>query len=223
MEKALFLKEWLKTRYVFWLCMIAGVAMAIYVYMNLSRICVLKGADHVYEIMLLKDQTFANILMYFPLIAGLATGAAQILPEMLQKRLKLTLHLPVSTYKSIGWMLGTGYIELILIFLLQVLVITFTYSNIVAPELVRRVLFTMIPWYTAGFLPYCFTAAICFEGTLFRRIILALVGIVTDVVLFLCAAPEGYNPSFWLLALLILLLPLLSFNSVFRFKEGRQD
>lgn len=223
MEKALFLKEWLKTRYVFWLCLIAGIAMAIYVYMNLSKISVMKGAEHVYQIMLLKDQTFATILMYFPLIAGLAIGAAQIFPEMLQKRLKLTLHLPVSIYKSIGWMLGTGYIELIIIFLIQIIAIIFIYSGFVAPELVKRVVFTTIPWYTAGFVTYCFTAAICFEGTLYRRIILALVGIIADVSLFLCDAPEGYNPAFWMLALLVILLPLLSFNSVFRFKEGRQD
>jgi len=224
MEKALFIKEWLKTRRIFWLCLIFAVAIAVYTFFILNRIAVAKGVDHIYLIMILKDQIFINdILEFFPLAVGLAIGIAQMVPEMSQKRLKLTLHLPVSMYKSIGYMLITAYIELLIIFLIQAVMIALIFSHFVAPELVERSMLTMIPWYAAGFVAYSFSAAICLEGTTFRRIIIALIGFAFLRWHFFNLPLEAYNPAIWFMILLIILLPLLSFNSVFRFKEGRQD
>lgn len=224
MEKALFIKEWLKTRRVFWICFLVAVVLGLYTFIVLNRIAVAKGNDHIYLIMLLKDQLFlSDFIKFFPLAAGLAIGAAQMMPEMLQKRLKLTLHLPVSQYKSIGMMLVVAYIELIIIFFVQAVIVTIMYSYFLAPELVERTLVTMVPWYAAGFIAYSFSAAVCLEGTNYRRIIIGLVGVAILFCLYFPLPPEAYNPGLWFFILLIILLPLLSFNSVFRFKEGRQD
>lgn len=223
MEKALFTKEWLKTRSVFWICITVAAAMACYAFFILNRIAVAKGNDHIYLIMILKDQIFLDFLDYFPLAAGLAIGCAQMLPEMLQKRLKLTLHLPVSMYKSIGFMLITAYAELLVIFLVQAIALSLIYSHFIAPELVSHAMMTMIPWYAAGFIAYSFAAAICLEGTIFRKILIALIGVCVLRCLFFKLPPEAYNPGLWFFIVLIIVLPLLSFSSVYRFKEGRQD
>lgn len=55
------------------------------------------------------------------------------------------------------------------------------------------------------------------------RVILALLAIATLMIFFLQPAPEAYNGMALLLIVFTFLLTILSFGSVIRFKEGRQD
>lgn len=89
--------------------------------------------------------------------------------------------------------------------------------------MVWRVMLTTMPWYFAGFTAYLFATAICLEGTWIRRIILGLIGIGTLMVFFLQPVPEAYNGIVLIMVVAILLFTILSFGSVIRFKEGRQD
>lgn len=53
-----------------------------------------QGGSHLWEILLSRDVVFIETLTYIPLLAGLLLAIVQFVPEMQQKRLKLTLHLP---------------------------------------------------------------------------------------------------------------------------------
>lgn len=57
MEKAIFMKEWLKTRMVFFICLLAGLAVAAYAVIMMNRLIELKGIEHLWLIMLLKDNS----------------------------------------------------------------------------------------------------------------------------------------------------------------------
>ena len=94
MEKALLYKEWLKTRRVFWVALAVAMALSIYAVIMINRLVSLKGVEHLWLIMLLKDNTFIDIIKYSPAAVGIAIGLSQMVPEMIGKRLKLTLHLP---------------------------------------------------------------------------------------------------------------------------------
>ena len=223
MNKAIIFKEWLKTRKVFWVALAVAVLFALYAVMSMNRVATLKGVDHIWLIMLMKDNTFVSILQYLPLAIGLALGAAQFVPEMLQKRLKLTLHLPVPMTRLLIAMIAVGLAELLIIFALQLLIVVIYDSTFLVPELVGRVTLTTIPWYLAGFIGYLFTASVCLEGTWRQRLIVGLLGIGSVMVCFLHDAPEAYNGMLWILILFVILSTLLSFRSVYRFKEGHQD
>lgn len=222
MIKALLFKEWLKTRQVFFISLVVTAAVAAYVILMMARLIQLKGVDHLWLIMILKDNSFVDTLKYIPTLVGIAVAVAQMVPEMAQKRLKLTLHLPYPQFTMVGIMLATGMVELLVIYLLQLAAIGIYDSTILPSELTWRVLLTMIPWCLAGFSAYIFTASICLEGTWKRRIILALLGIAVLFTYFAQPALEAYNSILLLIVVFICLSVILPFGSIIRFKEGRQ-
>ncbi len=223
MEKAILMKEWLKTRRVFLVSLLLAIAVAGYAVLMMNRLIELKGVDHLWLIMLLKDNTFVDIIKYIPLVIGIAIAVAQMVPEMTQKRLKLTLHLPYPQRRLVSLMLLTGVLELLVIYLIQIVILAVYDSTILPRELVCRVLLTTLPWYFAGFTAYLFTTSICLEGTWKMRVILGLLCIASLMIYFLQPALEAYNGMLLVMLVFTFLLTLLSFGSVIRFKEGRQD
>ena len=223
MEKAIIYKEWLKTRLTFIVALAIAIALAVYAVIMMNRLIQLKGVDHLWLIMLLKDNTFIDIIKYLPIAAGVAVGAAQMMPEMAQSRLKLTLHLPYPMHRLVGIMILTGMLELLVIFGLQLGIIAVYDLTILHPQLVGRVVLTTLPWYFAGFTAYLFTTAVCLEGTNRRRIILALIGVAVLIIYFLQPAMEAYNGMIIIMILAMAAFAVLPFGSVTRFKEGRRD
>lgn len=223
MERAIIFKEWVKTRMVFFISLGLAVCIAFYTVAMMNRLIELKGVEHLWLIMLLKDNTFIDMIKYVPLLVGLAIGVAQMAPEMTQKRLKLTLHLPYPQRRLVGLMLLAGLAELLVVYLLQAMIIMAYDFRILPVELVGRVMLTTLPWYFAGFTAYLFVTAVCLEGTWRRRIILSLLGIAVLMMYFLQPALEAYNGMVLLIVITVVLLAVLSFGSIIRFKEGRQD
>lgn len=222
MIKAIFYKEWLKTSRTFIVCLVLGLAIAIYVALGINRIVVNKGVDHVWLIMLMKDQMFIDALRYVPLLIGLAIGISQMVPEMSHKRLKLTLHLPYSSEKLVGLMILTGIIELLVIYGC-IMATVFCYESTLLPhELVTRGLLTSLPWFFAGLTAYLFTTSVCLEGSWRERVLLGLIGIGVLTVMFMQDAPEAYNGMIIAIIVLLIATIALTYRSVYRFKEGRQ-
>jgi len=222
MEKAILGKEWLKTRLAAAVSLTMCLAICAYAILRINRLVALKGADHLWIIMLLKDNTFINAIQYTTVISALIIGIAQMAPEMTQKRLKLTLHLPYPQMRMIGLMLSVGLMELIVIYALQCVSIAVFYSSLIPASLVCRVVLTSLPWYFAGLIAYLFASAVCLEGAWPRRVALALLGICAVMICYLQSASEAYNAMIWILVVFVFLFALMPLGSVLRFKEGRQ-
>ena len=92
MKKAIFYKEWIKTRRYFPIALIVSVIFIIYALLGVQRVINFRGVAHLWEILLSRDVVFIETLTYIPLLAGLLLAIVQFVPEMQQKRLKLTLH-----------------------------------------------------------------------------------------------------------------------------------
>lgn len=224
MYKALLSKEWLKTRRVFWTAMIISVLVACYAVMEMRTMIETRGMVALWLTMLQKDVSYVNVMKYIPLLVGLAVGAAQMIPEMSQKRLKLTLHLPVPTVRLIAVMLGMGVVQLMTIYLVQTTIIAVYDACILPAELVWRVIQTMLPWYLGGITAYFFVSAICLEGTWKMRVTLALLGVAILLVMYL--RPDtmaAYDSMLFTIVIFIFMITVLTFGSVARFKEGLQD
>lgn len=224
MYSAIIFKEWLKTRRMFFIALAAAMLIAVYVILATKSVIAEHGIISLWMSMILKDMSFVEIVTYLPLAIGVAIGVAQMVPEVSQKRLKLTLHLPCPQFRLVAMMLAAGLLELLVIYSLQLATILIYDSTILHPELVGRVALTMLPWYLAGFVGYLFVTAICLEGTWFMRILLGLTAIAVLLVMFLNSAYMApYNPMIITIIAFTLIISVLSFGSVTRFKEGHQD
>lgn len=223
MLRAIFYKEWLKTRWYYAVATLLSLSFVGYVLLNFFRAVRLKGIAHLWEVMLLRDAVFVDLLQYVPLVAGLLFAVVQFVPEMQRKCLKLTLHLPCSERKMIGAMLLFGGLLLSILFAVSLGVLFVAFQGVLAPELVRHILLTAAPWYVAGIAAYLLTAWISLEPTWRRRLLCAVVSACVLRLFYLAPVPEAYNGFLPWLALYTLLTASLAWWSVVRFKEGRQD
>lgn len=223
MTQALILKEWLKTRRALLILLAVTVAFTLYLILGIQHTVTTQGVGHIWSFMLLKDVRYIDTLKYYPLLCGIVVGLAQMLPEMQQRRLKLTLHLPYSQNTMLALMLAYGLVVLSLIFALQVSAIAGYFSTLIASEMTVRVVLTTIPWYLCGLNAYMFTSAVCLEGGWRRRVLVGLTGFALTAMFFMNDASESYNSMLLLLLVFVLAASLLSYTSIYRFKEGRQD
>ena len=118
----LFYKEWLKTRWAFLGTLLLGTATILYIFIAVENKITLTGAKTIL-LRILYDEPpviyYASFL-YIPLLTALAIGIAQYVPEVIQKRIRLTLHLPVKNNILISGMAGFGLILLTLSNLLYI-------------------------------------------------------------------------------------------------------
>ena len=223
MDKMIIYKEWLKTRWVLFGILLVTAAITFYCFLNLSKVVEIRGAELLWEALVGKDTVLTEILRYLPVAAGVLLSAAQFVPEVAQKRLKLTLHLPYPQGKMLLCLVLYGLVSLGVLFLLQSAVSALMLSRWVVWELVARILRTMAVWYLAGWAAYLFTAAICLEPTWKMRALEALVAAGLFVLLFKSPVPEAYNGFFPFFLVYVFLSVSLLYYGVARFKEGKQD
>ena len=156
---AIFYKEWIKTRWYFLLAVLATLGFTGYCMLRINRVVEMKGAAHVWEVMLQRDVIFIDMLQYIPLIAGILMAIVQFVPEMQRKCLKLTLHLPYPELKMTGNMLLSGLVLLLVCFASNFLLMEVYLNGILAHELKNHILlriFFLSPTPEAynKFLPY---------------------------------------------------------------------
>jgi len=171
MLRAIFYKEWLKTRWYYLVAVLLSLGFVGYVLLNFFRAAGLKGIAHLWEVMLLRDAVFVDLLQFVPLVVGLLFAVVQFVPEMQRKCLKLTLHLPCPELRMIGAMLLYGGLLLGVLFTVSLGVLFVAFRGVLAPELVRHILLTAAPWYAAGIAAYLLAAWICLEPTWRRRLL----------------------------------------------------
>lgn len=220
MTQALIYKEWLKTRAAMLLVILLMAAMSAYVIAVVNRMITLQGVGHLWMIMLLKDNMFVDALTYIPLACGVGVALAQTLPEITQKRFRLTLHLPYPNLSMLGIMIAVGIVELAIIFAVPVVAVGCYFASLLPSQLVWRTIGTIAPWLCAGFIGYVFTFAAALELGWRRRLLIALIGAASVAMCYLQSAPEAYVDMFLILVIFILVSVLLPVGSILRFKEG---
>lgn len=220
---AIFYKEWIKTRWYLLPAVAVIFGFAVYSMLRINRVANLKGIEHVWEVMLSKDAVFVDLLEFIPLLTGALLAIVQFVPEMHRKCLKLTLHLPVPQLKMINQMLAYGLLVLTGCFFVCWLIMWVYMQQVLAHELYSRILLTTAPWFVAGIAAYLLTSWVCLEPTWKRRVIYLVISILLLRIFFLAPAPEAYNAFLPLLIIYTLLSISLSWLSIARFKEGKQD
>ena len=161
-------------------------------------------------------------MMYLLPLAGIALGVVQYVPEMTQKRLKLTLHLPAGETQIMASMLWYGFSIVLLLCLLLSLVLSAVVRLFLPSEIVGMMLQQLLPWMVAAVAGYGFTAWICIEPQWKQRMLCIVVSVGLLSMLFVSSYPGAYSQFgagiCWILAASF----IFPFSSCIRFKYGVQ-
>jgi hypothetical protein len=222
MIKALLYKEWLKTRWFLLVIAVAGLLLHIYMFMKTGRSLRLVGAEHIWDVIVNRNQFLFTDLKYLPVLAGTLFGLSQYLPEIASRRIKLTFHLPLREKTITAWMVGYGFGLLLILFSIQFVGLMIGMSILFAPEIVTNSAFTVFPWYAAGLWAYLACVFVCVEPTWRMRLPNLLISLALIRTLFLSDFPAAYIRMPLYILLITGLFMLFLWLSVFRLKIGRQ-
>lgn len=215
-------KEWLKTRWLISGVCASGISVLVYIFITLGRVFRHIGMVDVWDVIINRNNVLYAELKYYPLVFGALLGLAQFIPEIQKKRLKLTLHLPISQKNAYFSMQIYGLFVLFISFAVQLLIL-YIFSIVHFPkEIVENVFLTLLPWYSAGIIAYLFTALISLEPTWLRRIAYLFVAVGVLYFAFLREFPATYEKIWWLFLLLPIYLLAFPWLSIERFKKGVQ-
>lgn len=219
--EALLFKEWLKSRYVVLGGVVLWGVVLVLTVLLVQRALRLEGGLTVWTMVLFKDLNLVHLFKWLPLLVGVVLGSAQFVPELQQHRLKLTLHLPLSDFRLLGTMLSYGYVFQLVLDLVVVSV-TVGFLLVRFPrEIVWATLTSTVPWFAMGLGGYGVVAWLCVEPSLRRRVGCALFAVVWLYVGYLSEGLQAYAGFGWVLVCWsLLVVPLLIFSALVRFREG---
>ncbi len=185
MIKSVLFKEWLKMKSAFWGLLGLWLIVVVYIYFDIAYQLKFFEASIIWYNITVLGMQFYYVLYYIPLLTGLILGITQYVPEITEKRLKLTLHLPVNESKMLLVMSGVGSIMLIAIYAFSLILLVLVSSHYYAKEITYSMLATIIPWYLAGLILYFSASMIILEPIWKRRllytpIVLGFVSLLTE-------------------------------------------
>ncbi|NDV68499.1 hypothetical protein [Dysgonomonas sp. 25] len=223
MLNALFYKEWIKTRRIIFLLGVVLASLLIYTFIHTGQLFRVGGAVQVWVNIITKDfPLLPEFVRWFPLMAGLLLGLVQFIPEMTDKRLKLTLHLPLPETKILSSMLLYGMLILLAVLVVFYAVLYIGLSCYYPSEILAATTWQMLPWLIGGLLSYFFAAWVCLEPVWRQRVLNALIAIAGLSMYYMSAKSGGY--IYFVPCLLLVLVAGFSFPfySAARFKDGAQ-
>lgn len=221
MLNSIFYKEWLKTRLAVCLIWTATTGVIAYLLLALRSTIATSGAVETIATMLGRDMIFVNLTQFIPLLAGVCLAVVQWLPEMQNKRIKLTLHLPVSYLKSIGLMLCYGIVCLLAMTVVNLGLLWAVETIWLPAELIRHTLLTMLTWYLGGIAGYLLVSWIILEPVWKMRVAAMCMAGPLLALFYLTPQPETYNRFLPILMFLTGICVLLPYYSIYRFKTGK--
>ena len=172
-----------------------------------------------YVILFMKVKYF-SILKFLPIVIGLAISVAQYFPETVDKRIKLSFHLPINENKILLIMMLFGTAILLTCYALltsifYVLSAVYFPSDIILPALV-----TITPWYLAGFAIYYLVAFIILEPMWKYRFLYTIFAVSIFPVFLESAIAGGTAPVNLFLVIIVVGLSISLLFSGYRFRKG---
>lgn len=222
MIKSIIFKEWIKSRWILFIILMIFAAVIGYTFMNVSRGLRMAGGQHIWEMIVQKGITFVDFAKYLPLLAGLLLALAQYIPEMTNKRLKLSLHLPLSESKILLYMIGYGLVSLIILFALAYTLLYAGLYHFFCSEVAQWNMAKANPWFLGGLISYLLASWVCIEPVWKQRILNSIIALISVWVFYFDETAEAYSPFIGYLILLVIAGISFSFYSLIRFKDGEQ-
>ncbi|WP_418895465.1 hypothetical protein [Limibacterium fermenti] len=218
----IFYKEWVKTHKAILLIAFVFVGFIAYTFINVSQMFRINGAVQTWFNVIVKDITLLGQMQWLPLLAGMLLALSQYVPEMVDKRLKLTLHLPLPERKIMWVMMAYGAAVLVTLFVLTYLILALWLGIYYPREIVVSAVWASLPWFLAGLTAYFCVAWISLEPVWRQRIGDALIAVCLLSLFFFNAKSGAYVPFVFYGAAIVVAVSVLPLYSMFRFKDGVQ-
>jgi hypothetical protein len=219
--KPIYYKEYLKIRWP-WLSLAAlnGLLMA-YIYVETRRLFAMDHAEIVWYRVMHLGWIHYEDLKYAPMLTGLLVGCIQYLPEMVDERLRLSLHLPVSPHRLILAHILVGLTAVGLVLGMDLSVLALITARYFPVEVVSDALLTALPWGLAGPAAYLgATLGLLEPGYRLRICNLAIAAGVAGFFLY-PADPGGYQRVLPFLGLAVLIMIPAVLLPAYRFRFRR--
>lgn len=220
MLKALFIKEWIKIRWILIGFFVVSLFSAAKLMMDIHHQIELMGAANLWDILLFNNFNPYRWMEYVPLVTGIAIALAQFIPEVQQKRIKLMFHLPVNENRMLMQLTLMGDLFLFVIFLSELLIALTGITFVLPKKLVTDAFITFAPWFLGGITAYHLTVMVIFESTAFRRLFLILIASAFITLFYQTATTGAYRPALPLLGILTLLAFFTHLYTAYRFRKG---
>ena len=222
MWKSILYKEWLKIRWFAIIYAALGVLVVGNIFLKVQHDFEFsEAANYWYSILFHGNRFYEYSLFKFvPLLGALAIALAQYFPETVNKRIKLTFHLPVNENKALLVMVLFGAFCLFAIAAIQVLLFTGLSLLYFPAEIIQLALISVAPWFLCGFAVYFLSALIVLEPVWKYRFLYLLVAVTFVPIYLQTAAARAYSPALPLLIIFAVLLSVALLFSGYRFRKG---
>ncbi|WP_417016387.1 hypothetical protein [Alistipes sp.] len=155
-------KEWLKTRWFALIALVAGVAAVVGILAGVASGVRADAPFFFYQVIVGKVRFF-DLFRFVPLLAAVLIGCSQFLPEVTDKRIKLSLHLPMPPTVVIYSMVLYGFVLLTLLVGICLALFAGLGAVWLPGEILVPALKTMLVWVLGGMTAYFWIAMMAFE------------------------------------------------------------
>ncbi len=156
-------KEWIKTRWYMLIALAVSLGMVIYIFFSIKHELNVWGATQYFANIILEKGVVVGKFKFIPVITALLIGLPQFVPEVTEKRIKLSLHLPMNNTAVIYSMVLYGFAAVAAILTVATLLLTLLMSICFPAEIIIPELQTIVPWILGGISCYFFIAMIAME------------------------------------------------------------
>ena len=222
MWKATIYKEWIKIRWVTLIFTLIGLAAVGNIFLKVRHEFVFNEASvYWYNILFQNDQFFNyGLFKFVPALGALAIALAQFFPETVNKRIKLTFHLPLNENRSLLQMIAFGTVCLLATYMVILILFTGLSFWFFPVEIIGKTFISIAPWFMGGFVVYYLVALIVLEPIWKYRFLYFIASATFLPVYFEKAKFEGYAPAIPIVLLFAVLLSFSPLFSGYRFRKG---
>lgn len=220
MIKSIIYKEWIKTRWFLLILTLLGLLAVGNIFLKVQHNITFNEAHKYWYLILFQGQLYYKSLKFIPLAIGLIIALVQYIPEITDKRIKLTFHLPIKENKILLMMLGYGFSALLISFALVFIVFSMLSYNFFPVEIVKPTLSSITPWFLAGLAAYFLAALITLEAIWKYRIAYLLASAAFILFYLESSVMGGFAIINWKLVVLTLAISLSLTFSAYRFRKG---
>ena len=208
----IFYKEWIKTRWTYLAALVLGLATVFYVFIRVENGMERFGA-----------KTYMLKVLYEPLLIAACVGVTQYLPETVNRRIRLMLHLPVANTRLVLGMALYGVAAVTVSNALLYGLFAAKSAALFPAEITLPALKSVLPWLLAAYPVYGFIAMVALEPNRWRALLYAVTGYYLISPFVVCGEAPGsyFSSALSLLAIAAGSFPLLLYSS-YRFSKGER-
>jgi hypothetical protein len=220
MWKSVLYKEWLKVRWFLIIYAGFGILAVGYIFLNVQHNFTFNEANNYWYQILFMGYQYFSYLKFAPVAGALAIAIAQYFPETVNKRVKLTFHLPINENKVLVMMMLFGTACLIACFGIIFLLFVGLSAVYFPTDIIVAAIISITPWFLSGFAVYFLVALIVLEPVWKYRFLYLIVAAAFVPIFMEFSLSGGYAPANPVLLVLVLILSIALLFSGYRFRKG---